>query len=205
MEPAAAWVAFVLGFAVLYGRTACNLCHCIAQRRAPRCADALAVTLILGGRLGRELAGLYCSCLEAWYRLEHPDLVADSTPSAAAQQATAGLHVDRTACDTLTNFTTMAALFSSRHCVHCAVVTDDHHMRRALWCGSVVLGAQGIFISEAVRIHSDDAVVSPGAKSESPWRAIRDLVRAVFWVLTSPVPGGPFTFEWVTHRVHPDR
>eukprot|EP00668_Euglena_longa_P017643 GGOE01022072.1.p3 GENE.GGOE01022072.1~~GGOE01022072.1.p3 ORF type:complete len:194 (+),score=15.97 GGOE01022072.1:336-917(+) len=150
-------------------------------------------------------AAEYCSCLEAWYRLEHPDLVADSTPSAAAQQATAGLHVDRTACDTLTNFTTMAALFSSRHCVHCAVVTDDHHMRRALWCGSVVLGAQGIFISEAVRIHSDDAVVSPGAKSESPWRAIRDLVRAVFWVLTSPVPGGPFTFEWVTHRVHPDR
>eukprot|EP00667_Euglena_gracilis_P026670 EG_transcript_32327 len=130
--------------------------------------------------------------LEGWYH-QHPDSVARSSPAAEARLATARLLVDRRACDTLTNFTTLAPLLSSRRVTSCTVVTDAYHMRRAWWCGSVVLAAEGIAIDEAVCIQSANAPTS-----ESPARAVRDFGRAVLWVLTRPLPGGPCTLERVT-------
>jgi hypothetical protein len=113
---------------------------------------------------------------------------------AAANLAVRGLHVDRSACDTLTNFTSLVPFLSANRVSRVVLCTDSEHMRRALAVGKVVLGSCGIAIEHTVPLKG-----CPGAARESWLRVLRDVLRALFWVCTG-IEG-----SFVTKLIHPSR
>lgn len=135
--------------------------------------------LTLGGGSAREE-------FTAEFAQKHPSLAiwvsSGTTPQTARQTfQTAGIsarrvHLDRRAADTVTNFTSLVADFQKLGFRHIYLITSDFHMPRAKAIATIVLGSQGITFTP-VTVPSKQA-------PESRWRILRDVCRAVFWVVT---------------------
>lgn len=86
------------------------------------------------------------------------------------------LNIDRTAEDTVTNFTTLADDLRARGISSVYLITSDYHMRRARIIGEVVFGSRDISIKPVpVPSHKD---------SESLLKSARDGARAILWITT---------------------
>lgn len=86
------------------------------------------------------------------------------------------LHIDYSAVDTVTNFTTLVDQFQEQGVSSVYLVTSDYHMRRARVIGEIVFGSRGMYLKP---------VVVPSNRSTEPVeKAIRDGARAVLWVAT---------------------
>lgn len=86
------------------------------------------------------------------------------------------LHLDFSATDTVTNFTTLVPTLKRHHIRHLYVVTSAFHMARARVIGTVVLGSQSIVFTP-VAVKSDRA-------TEPRLKIIRDFGRSVLWLAT---------------------
>lgn len=133
----------------------------------------------LGGDLKREIftaqfAKMHPS-LEIWVSSGSPD---DGTSWAfdSAHISPTRLHIDRRAVDTVTNFTSLVGDFKKRNFQHLYLITADYHMRRAKAIATLVLGSQGIAFTP-ISIPTDKPV-------ESLLRCVRDILRALLWLLT---------------------
>ena len=156
-------------------------------RRRSGWDDDAEILIILGGGIGRELAATRFAATA----LPHVPMVLSSGAASAEQlkeaHARAASHrdprgwraavvVDRTAVDTLTNFTSLAAALETAGVQAAACATSPAHAPRAAAVGSIVLGAYGV----QLRTHAIDC---PAESHEGAWRAWRDVVRALLWVL----------------------
>lgn len=150
--------------------------------------------LVLGGDLKRE-------DFAAQFARDYPDLpiwVSGGSPQeyAEATFAKAGidpkrLHVDRTAADTVTNFTTLVDEFQQRGISSVYLITSDYHMRRSRVIGEVVFGSRGIAI-RSIPVPSDRT-------DESFLKTVRDGGRAIFWVFTGHT-GATLNPKQMEHR-----
>lgn len=135
--------------------------------------------LVLGGDPQRE-------DFAAKFAHEHPDLPIWIS-SGSNQEYTEGvfsdagvdfkrLNIDRTAEDTVTNFTTLADELRSRGISGVYLITSDYHMRRARIIGEIVFGSRDI----AIRPVSVPSHHYP----ESLLKSVRDGARAILWLTT---------------------
>lgn len=135
--------------------------------------------LVLGGATARE-------DFAAEFAREHPDLPVwvsgGSNPEyTEAVFADAGvdpgrLHIDRTADDTVTNFTTLVDEFRAQGIDSVYLITSDYHMRRARVIGEIVFGSRGIYLKPVS--------VPSGQEAEPILKSVRDGARAILWVMT---------------------
>jgi len=135
--------------------------------------------LTLGGDLQREI-------FTAQFAKMHPNLeilVSSGSPTDQANWAfnvaqipLEKVHLDRRAVDTVTNFTSLVADFKTRNFQHLYLITADYHMRRAKAIATLVLGSRGIAFTP-ISIPTDKPV-------ESLLRCVRDILRALLWLLT---------------------
>lgn len=86
------------------------------------------------------------------------------------------LHLDRTAVDTVTNFTTLVDELESRGISSVYLITSDYHMRRARIIGEIVFGSRNIYV-KPVSVPSD-------RDAEPLQKAVRDGARAILWITT---------------------
>lgn len=86
------------------------------------------------------------------------------------------LHLDYSAVDTVTNFTTLVSEFKKRRIHHLYLITSDFHMPRAKAIATFVLGSQGITFTP-VSIPSNQP-------KELLIRIIRDGIRSILWIFT---------------------
>jgi len=88
------------------------------------------------------------------------------------------IHLDNSAVDTVTNFSTMSPKMYKAGVSRVYVVTNDFHMSRSLVIAKVILSAYGI---EAIPA----PLVEPGLPSgEFILRSYRDYLRSVSWFYT---------------------
>ncbi|EKQ70774.1 hypothetical protein OsccyDRAFT_1079 [Leptolyngbyaceae cyanobacterium JSC-12] len=135
--------------------------------------------LVLGGDLDREH-------FAAAFAREHPDLpiwISGGSNEAYAEGvfSDAGiefsrLHIDRTAQDTVTNFTTLVDKLQARGISSVYLITSDYHMQRARVIGEIVFGSRDMYL-KPVSVPSQ-------RDSESVLKSIRDGARAILWVAT---------------------
>jgi len=135
--------------------------------------------LVLGGARERE-------DFAAIFARQHPDLPiwvsSGSNPEYTRSVfADAGidpkrLYIDRTAVDTVTNFTTLVDEFQSKGITSVYLITSDYHMRRSRIIGTIVFGSRGIDIKPVV--------VESGQTAEALSKGLRDGARAILWVIT---------------------
>ncbi|MDX2230687.1 MAG: YdcF family protein [Leptolyngbyaceae cyanobacterium bins.349] len=135
--------------------------------------------LVLGGDPARE-------DFAAEFARQHPSLPIWIS-SGSNQEYTEGvfsdagidfhrLHIDRTAQDTVSNFTTLVDELQQRGISSVYLITSDYHMRRAQVIGEIVFGSRDISLKPISVPSSEDA--------ESVLKAVRDGARAVLWVTT---------------------
>jgi uncharacterized SAM-binding protein YcdF (DUF218 family) len=135
--------------------------------------------LVLGGDPGRE-------DFAAAFARQHPDLPIWIS-SGSNQEYTEGvfadagidfqrLHIDRTAQDTVSNFTTLVDELQKRGVSSVYLITSDYHMRRAQVIGEIVFGSRDISL-RPIPVPSNE-------ESESLLKAVRDGARAILWVTT---------------------
>lgn len=134
--------------------------------------------LTLGGLPEREafavqLAKMHPG-LEIWISSGSPSDKADGFEAAGIPSTL--VHIDHRAVDTVTNFTSLVEDFKRHNIQHLYVVTSDYHMPRAMAIATIVLGSQGIAFTP-VPVPSNQA-------SESWLHILRDIGRALFWVVT---------------------
>lgn len=101
--------------------------------------------------------------------------------------------IDRTAVDTLTNFTTLAPSFQASGIQFVLVVTSPSHARRAQSVAGIVLGHYRL------PFELNTVPWETTARSESWLRIVRDIIRTYVWLLTG------WTGERVTTWFHPTR
>jgi uncharacterized SAM-binding protein YcdF (DUF218 family) len=133
----------------------------------------------LGGATEREN-------FAAEFAQQHPDLPI-WVSSGSNQEYTEGvfadagidphrLHLDRSAVDTVTNFTTLVDEFRARGIQSVYLITSDYHMPRARIIGEVVFGSRGI--------HLRPIAVPSHIEQEPLLKSVRDGARALLWVTT---------------------
>lgn len=162
------WPSVLVGLAVLIG-----------YHQVRGWLDRPQAILVLGGSPDREK-------FAANFAQKYPDLPiwvsSGSNPEfSEAVFADAGIepqriHLDYTAIDTVTNFTTLVDRFKAEGIDSVYLLTSDYHMRRAKVIGTIVLGSRGIDF-RPIAIPSDHP-------PESIDKAIRDGARAILWVTT---------------------
>lgn len=86
------------------------------------------------------------------------------------------LHLDRSAVDTVTNFTTLVDELRAKGIDSVYLITSDYHMRRARVIGEIVFGSRDISIKPVT--------VPSHRETESVAKALRDGARAVLWITT---------------------
>lgn len=110
----------------------------------------------------------------------------DGSAQQQGQVPTKHFLIDRSAVDTVTNFTSTAAALASNRIRHVAVATSCQHARRARLVGTIVYGAYGIHISFYSVV--EEKQTASGGTSEPPAeglaRCLRDGLRAMAWALT---------------------
>jgi uncharacterized SAM-binding protein YcdF (DUF218 family) len=141
--------------------------------------SASAAILALGGCAVRELEAAHLAKHHA--PTAHLYISSGDLPSGHIALALLKnrMTVDRSAVDTLTNFTSLYGQLIARSTRSVTVVTSGHHMPRALAIGRIVLGDAGIYVKKHVVVNSNYP-----AHPESLWRVLRDVVRALLWVFT---------------------
>uniref|UniRef100_A0A832M4I2 YdcF family protein n=1 Tax=Oscillatoriales cyanobacterium SpSt-402 TaxID=2282168 RepID=A0A832M4I2_9CYAN len=135
--------------------------------------------LVLGGDLEREH-------FAASFAREHPGLpiwISGGSNEAYAEGvfSDAGiefsrLHIDRTAQDTVTNFTTLVDELRARGISSVYLITSDYHMQRARVIGEIVFGSRDMYLKPIP--------VPSQRQSESALKSVRDAARAILWVTT---------------------
>jgi uncharacterized SAM-binding protein YcdF (DUF218 family) len=85
-------------------------------------------------------------------------------------------YYDFCATDTVTNFTCTVEELVKRDLRHIYLVTSDYHMRRARIIATIVFGSKGIAVTPVI-------VPSIGVPEEPLLRALRDGIRAIFWII----------------------
>ena len=151
--------------------------------------------LVLGGSLAREE-------FAADFARQHSDLEiwisGGSNPEYAQWLFTeAGvslqrLHLDYSAVDTVTNFTTLVDRFRDRGIDSIYLVTSDDHMRRARIIGEIVLGSRGIVYKPLP--------VPSGREPEPMVKSLRDGARAILWAVTGET--GSNWKEWLAKETN---
>ena len=122
----------------------------------------------------------------ATFAQQHPDLPI-WVSSGSNQEYTEGvfsdagisfdrLHIDRTAKDTVTNFTTLVDELRSRDISSVYLITSDYHMQRAQVIGEIVFGSRNISL-KPVPVPSNES-------SEPIIKSVRDGARSILWVAT---------------------
>ena len=137
--------------------------------------------IILGGSRARELAAarLLAPFAKAII-LSSGALTQDELCAAVRDAGGQGqCRCDRTALDTVTNFTSLVAGLVAANVKSTAVVTDAAHYRRAIAVGRIVLGWSGICVHG---LRTPSLAIEPSA--ESIVRVVRDVLRAILWVFT---------------------
>lgn len=86
------------------------------------------------------------------------------------------VNLDRRAVDTVTNFTSVVSDFNRRRIHHIYVITSQHHMPRSKAIATLILGSAGIAFTPVS--------VPSGEPPESWVRILRDIGRAMLWILT---------------------
>ncbi|MBZ8180806.1 YdcF family protein [Oscillatoria salina] len=86
------------------------------------------------------------------------------------------LHIDRSALDTVTNFTTLVDELQAENIDSVYLVTSDYHMRRARVIGEIVFGSRGIVL-KPISVPSEK-------KTEPVSKCVRDGARALIWLTT---------------------
>jgi uncharacterized SAM-binding protein YcdF (DUF218 family) len=135
--------------------------------------------LVLGGDLRREE-------FAADFAQRHPELPVwisggsnpEFTQAVFADARIPGnqVHIDRSAVDTVTNFTTLADTLQAQQIRNVYLVTSDYHMRRSQMIGEIVFGSRGISLRP---------VPVPSQRPAESWvKVVRDMGRALIWVLT---------------------
>ncbi len=94
------------------------------------------------------------------------------------------LHLDYRAVDTVTNFTTMVGVFQQQEIKHVYLLTSDFHMRRARAIAFFVFGSRGI-VYTPIEIADNSNELRLRHLAESPLHVFRDVVRSLWWLLTS--------------------
>lgn len=135
--------------------------------------------VVLGGEPLREQ-------FAAQFAKQHPDLpifVSSGSPQEYAEYVFDQAGIDRgrvtldyQATDTVTNFTVMAEILTSRQIKSVYILTSDFHMHRAHVVGSIVLGSRGITI-HPIPIPSSHP-------EESGLKTVRDGLRSLVWLGT---------------------
>lgn len=135
--------------------------------------------LTLGGGSAREEA---TAKLAKWY----PSLEIWVSSGVSPEEAgkifqSAGIsskrvHLDYRARDTVTNFTTLVADIKKRNFQHLYLITSDFHMPRAQAIAILVLGSRGIAFTPVT--------IPSNHPPESRSHVLRDVGRALFWIVT---------------------
>ncbi len=135
--------------------------------------------LVLGGAPERE-------DFAANFARKHPDLPIWISSGSNLEYtkyvfANAGIdvnriHIDRSAVDTVTNFTTLVDDFQTTGVKSVYLITSDYHMRRARTIGEIVFGSRGIEI-KTISVPSQSG-------SDPVQKTFRDGARAILWVTT---------------------
>ena len=86
------------------------------------------------------------------------------------------VHLDRRAVDTVTNFTSLVADFKRLRIEHLFLITSDFHMPRAKAIAIIILGSQGIAFTPVT--------IPSNQQPETSLHILRDVGRALFWVMT---------------------
>ena len=152
---------------------------CVGFKPAHKVSPDPEALLVLGGHEERER---YAAQLAQ----QHPELpiwVSSGSPQEYAQQIfdNAGiksdrLHLDYTASDTVTNFTTLVDELEAKgiDCVY--LITSENHMQRAKIIGDIVLGSRGI---------NFEPISVPSKNPPEPLKkTVRDGARAFLWLVT---------------------
>ena len=138
---------------------------------------------ILGGDPARED---FVAKLAPWYPSFDIWISSGPNPQKTKQIFTSAgvpeklLHIDSSASDTVSNFTSLVGEFKKNHLRHLYLVTSDYHMARAIAIGTIILGSEGIaFTPLSVPSHERD---------ESLVAIARDISRALLWFLLRRSP-----------------
>jgi len=99
----------------------------------------------------------------------------------------AKIHLDNSAVDTVTNFSSMAPQMYEAGVSRAYVVTNDFHMDRAMVIANVILGAYGIEAVPVELVEPDISVTEIFAK------CVRDYARSVMWFYAG-ITGSSFFF-----------
>jgi uncharacterized SAM-binding protein YcdF (DUF218 family) len=91
--------------------------------------------------------------------------------------AASRVYYDNCATDTVTNFSCTVADLTEQQIHHVYLVTSDYHMTRSRIIAAVVFGSRGIVVTPVV-------IAAPDRRPESPFRTLRDVVRAILWLVT---------------------
>ena len=201
-------------------------------QRQPKTPATFKAIVVLGGAAEREREGALLACTEAYRtarlivssgcfrRLEDFD---PHDPTANAPHLFEGidfcslkprLKLDRRACDTVTNFTSLAADLKHAGSDRVKLVTSDYHVPRARAIARVAWHYHGIQFDIHAVHGTTETMIRPGdtqlgelsaaqrklmAASESRMRIARDVIRAWFWVLFGVSGAG------ISCCVHPER
>ena len=160
------------------------------------------VVLILGGSRARELAAVRAAVTT----IPSARIVVLSSGALALNDLEQAISdaggrklpcvADRTALDTVTNFTSLAAPLAAAGAKCVAVATDAAHSTRAIPVGRIILGWYGIRTWPLIVQSVEVPVADP---SETRLRTVRDVLRALLWVLIG------FDGSTLAARVHPSR
>lgn len=152
----------------------------IAYHQAP---SPQAILTLGGGREREEFT--------AQFARQHPNLEIWVSGGISPDKAfpifqTAGIpnqkvHIDCRAVDTVTNFTSLVGDFKKRNLQHLYLITADFHMKRAIAIATFVLGSRGIAFTP---VSIPNQPLNHRHFSDSWLHILRDLVRAIFWLLT---------------------
>jgi uncharacterized SAM-binding protein YcdF (DUF218 family) len=91
------------------------------------------------------------------------------------------LHIDCRAVDTVTNFTTLVTDFKTRDLQHLYLITANFHMTRAKAIATLILGSRGIAFTP---VAITNQAINRHHASESWYRTLRDVIRAIAWLIT---------------------
>jgi uncharacterized SAM-binding protein YcdF (DUF218 family) len=187
-DPSANTFSFVLVFIISIAIIFFFSRYYKSQRASYHPFDAI---LILGGNKERELASAaFCSAYP-----NIPVFVSSGYAEKCWFNDPSRVTIDRRATDTLSNFTTLISTFKNCGFAHILVLTDEPHSRRSMYLGMIVLGAVGLGFS----LRTVPLKTSLRPSTETSFRLVRDVARAVCWVLTG------FDGRNFGRAVHPER
>ena len=195
-----------------------SLLAAVRQARSAEavCASQATLILVCGGAPAREQCAARMACsgtfaenrVEVWVSSGMYRRSSDFDPEDTSNPHSVSmlgvdysslrprLTLDRSAVDTVGNFTTtVSSLVDGGH-RHIALVTSSGHMRRARACAMVVLGAHGITFTP---IEVAESKEEEGDGGEGWLRTLRDVLRCVMWVLCG------LDGETLARWMHPDR